>query len=67
MERQNAAQSRFIALTAEIGSQLAKLQEMQTNHFDTMPDSVTWADVGSLTYLRDSLAATLEFLTPQKP
>ena len=38
----------FIARTTEIDTILARLAALSLEHFDTAPDDVTWAHVGTL-------------------
>ena len=45
---QEAALSAFIGKKAEINAMLARLQSLSDDHFNTHPDEVNWADVGSL-------------------
>ncbi len=45
----------FIAAKMEIDAMLARLQELSADHFYTDPDSVNWADVGSLNHVRARL------------
>jgi hypothetical protein len=45
----------FIAAKTEIDAMLARLQELSANHFNTDPDRVNWADVGSLNHVRARL------------
>jgi hypothetical protein len=42
----------FIAAKTEIDAMLARLQELSDDQFNTEPDSVDWADVGSLNHFR---------------
>lgn len=38
----------FVAKKAEIDAMLTRIQALSDDHFNTNPDDVTWADVGSL-------------------
>lgn len=38
----------FMERKAEIDNALARLQALSDNHFNTDPDKVNWADVGSM-------------------
>jgi hypothetical protein len=43
-----AALAAFIGKKAEIDEMLARLQALSDDHFNTHPDEVNWADVGTL-------------------
>jgi hypothetical protein len=43
-----AALNAFIGRKAEIDEMLARLQALSDDHFNTHPDEVNWADVGTL-------------------
>jgi hypothetical protein len=45
----------FIAAKTEIDSMLARLQALSADHFNAAPNSVNWADVGSLNHFRARL------------
>lgn len=45
----------FISAKTEIDAMLARLQALSDDHFNTAPDSVNWADVGSLNHYRARL------------
>mgnify|MGYP006280431219 CR=1 FL=1 len=45
-----AALGAFIAKKAEIDDMLARLQALSDDHFETHPDEINWADVGTLGY-----------------
>jgi len=45
---QEAALSAFLGKKAEIDEMLARLASLSDDHFNTHPDEVNWADVGSL-------------------
>ena len=45
----------FIAAKSEIDAMLARLKALSDDHFNTDPDSVNWADVGSLNHVRARL------------
>ena len=42
----------FIALKAEIDVVLARLQALSAEHFNAIPDVVTWGHVGTLEHCR---------------
>lgn len=52
----------FIARKAEIDAMLARLQALSDNHFDTAPDELNWADVGSLGHVAEQLKEITDFL-----
>ncbi len=60
-ERRNkeAALNAFIAKKAEIDEMLARLQGLSADHFNTHPDEVGWAVVGTL----DHYAGLLKRIT----
>ena len=45
---QEAALSAFLGKKDEIDEMLARLVSLSDDHFNTHPDEVNWADVGSL-------------------
>ena len=45
-----AALAAFVAKKAEIDARLARLQALSDDHFETHPDEVGWAMVGTLEY-----------------
>jgi hypothetical protein len=45
----------FVQKKAEIDAMLARLQALSDDHFDSAPDEVTWAHVGSLEHYADLL------------
>ena len=47
MNNQQALKS-FMERKAEIDNALARLQALSDNHFNTDPDNVNWADVGTM-------------------
>ena len=55
------ALAEFIARKAEIDEMLARLQALSDDHFDTHPDELNWADVGSLGHVRDRLREIVDF------
>jgi len=44
----DTALAAFVSRKAEIDTMLTRLQALSDDHFNTSPDDVTWADVGSL-------------------
>jgi hypothetical protein len=44
----SAALAAFIARKFEIGEILARLAALSTEHFNCIPNEITWADVGTL-------------------
>ena len=38
----------FVSKKAEIDAMLARLQVLSDNHFNSNPDEISWADVGTL-------------------
>jgi hypothetical protein len=57
----DAALAAFVSKKAEIDNMLARLQALSDDHFNTSPDDVTWADVGSL----EAYAELLKRITDQ--
>jgi len=51
----DSALAAFLTQKAKIDTALARLAELSESHFDTMPDNVNWADVGSLAGIADLL------------
>jgi hypothetical protein len=48
------ALSAFVTCKAEIGTILARLTALSEEHFNRVPDDISWADVGTLGgYLED--------------
>jgi hypothetical protein len=45
----------FIAGKAEIDAMLARLQALSDDHFETNPEEVTWAHVGTLAHYAELL------------
>jgi len=45
----------FIAAKLEIDDMLARLQALSDDHFNTNPDEINWADVGTLDHYRARL------------
>jgi hypothetical protein len=45
----------FIATKLEIDDMLARLAAMSDDHFNTNPDEINWADVGTLEHYRAKL------------
>ena len=45
----------YIARKTEIDSMLARLAALSDDHFNTAPDEVTWADVGTLAHYAELL------------
>jgi hypothetical protein len=54
-----AALNAFIGKKAEIDEMLARLQALSDDHFNTHPDEIDWADVGTL----DHYAGLLKRIT----
>ncbi len=51
----NDALAAFIARKTEIDTILERLTALSAEHFNTAPDAVTWADVGSLGHYHEML------------
>ncbi len=51
----SAALAAFIARKTEIDTILARLAAFSAEHFNAMPDAVTWADAGTLGNYLESL------------
>ena len=49
----------FVANVGVIEKQLKAIGELAANHFETLPDSVTWGDVGSTDLVCQHLADIL--------
>lgn len=45
----------FIAAKLEIDDMLARLQSLSDDHFNTNPDAINWAAVGTLDHYRAKL------------
>lgn len=45
----------FIAAKLEIDSMLERLKALSDDHFETNPDEINWADVGTLDHYRAKL------------
>lgn len=56
------AQTAFRNTKDEIDIMLNRIQSLSDNHFDTAPDDVNWADVGSLGYVASQLKEITNFL-----
>ena len=61
MSNKPTALNAFIAKKVEIDSMLARLQALSDNHFDTAPDEVNWADVGTLGHIAEQLKEITAF------
>ena len=57
--RNDKALTAFIAKKTEIDALLARIQALSADHFNVMPDDVTWGHVGSL----EDYAALLKRIT----
>ncbi len=44
----DAALNAFVSKKAEIDKMLARLQALSADHFNSHPDEINWADVGTL-------------------
>ena len=40
----------FLAAKADIDTMLSRLKTLSDDHFETHPDEITWADVGTLNH-----------------
>ena len=40
----------FLAAKAQIDTMLSRLKALSEDHFETHPDEITWADVGTLNH-----------------
>jgi hypothetical protein len=47
----------FVAAKADIDIMLARLQSLSDDHFETNPDDINWADVGTLRHYESQLRA----------
>jgi hypothetical protein len=45
----------FIAAKLEIDDMLTRLKALSDDHFNTIPDEINWADVGTLDHYRAKL------------
>lgn len=61
-KHQRDPQEDFIGTVGEINDLLAKLQQRANNHFNTDPETIDWADVGSLNYVKSQLQQLLRFV-----
>lgn len=57
--RNDKALTAFMAKKTEIDALLARIQALSADHFNVMPDDVTWGHVGSL----EDYAALLKRIT----
>ena len=48
LRNQDAALQKFLAKKGEIDTMLARLQALSDDHFNAVPDEVTWGHVGTL-------------------
>lgn len=62
--RQNQlnALAQFVTKKEEIDVMLAGLIEASSGHFDTHPDTVNWADVGTLQEVKRQLTEVTNFM-----
>jgi len=61
MTKKPNALDAFIARKTEIDAMLARLQALSDEHFDTAPDEVNWADVGTLGHIAEQLKEITAF------
>jgi len=54
MNRRTALDA-FIAKKTEIDTMLARLAALSEDHFNTTPDAINWADVGTLAHYAELL------------
>ena len=52
---QEAALAAFVSKKAEIDAILARLQVLSDNHFNSNPEEISWADVGTLEHYANLL------------
>lgn len=62
MNNKPTALNAFIAKKVDIDTMLKRLQDLSDNHFDTAPDEVNWADVGSLGHVAEQLKEITDFV-----
>ena len=55
LRNREAALDAFISKQAEIDEMLARLQSLSADHFNTHPDEISWADVGTLEHYASRL------------
>lgn len=60
--KEPTALEEFLGRKNEIDAILARIQSFSDNHFDTAPDAVNWADVGSLTHVAGQLKEITDFI-----
>lgn len=51
----------FMARKAQIDAALKDLQTISDDHFETNPDAINWADVGTITEIAKRLDSALAF------
>lgn len=53
----------FVAAKAEIDRHLADLTALSDEHFNTIPDEITWGHVGTANHIRERLQEIASFAT----
>ena len=66
MTNNDRALAAFIAHNTDIAEMLKELSALCDNHFNTAPDDVTWAHVGSLNEIRVQLSGIVDFAGARK-
>ena len=63
IQNKRTATDAFLEHKARIDLALAQLKTASDDHFDTNPDSLNWADVGSIKHIADLLERATDFMT----
>lgn len=62
IKNKRTAMDTFLQHKAEIEEKLARLTALAEEHFDTHPDELNWADVGTLAHMNESLTQITDFM-----
>lgn len=63
IQNKRTAVDAFLEHKARIDNALEQLKTASDEHFDTNPDNLNWADVGSLEHIADLLERATDFMT----
>ena len=58
----NLALDKFLELHGDVEKLLARLTDAQANHYDALPDDVTWANVNELEHVENELIELVDFV-----
>lgn len=62
IKNKQTALEAFLQNKAEIEAKLARLTALAEEHFDTNPDDLNWADVGTLAHMNTQLTHITDFM-----